>query len=824
MRILSQFKRICAFSVLLLISIQSFGAIYGYLPDAGPTLSEQDEFDVVVKATPTPKPAATPVPGKVMQWGGDQSTLNRKTHIVQLIGNAYVLRDEEVLHADRIDLNTETHFVHAEGRVQYRYSEYLIRADAIDVDMKSKTGSIYSGNISNGTFALRGSKIDQVEPQHFLVNDYDYSTCYDCPNAWELTGKHADVTIGDYVFIKDFILKVKDASLMWLPYMVVPIKTKRQTGLLFPHFGSSDAYGFFFVEPFFWAINDFSDMTISAGRYSAKGARFEWQGRYALTEGSFGVMNGYWTRDSEVDGLSYRYALKGNFSQELPFGIDAKLNLNEVSDSGYPIVFYDDISGRTLPVLTSDLFFSRNDPSLSTVVSVKRIRNLLVFAPKNSKPSDYSGTYPVTGFDGNTVQEVPKVVVTTNDQFIFGKKVAFGVETRFNRFTRAVGPVDIFPATTDTDTGVVTPPHEVIREADRLTLVPSVYTTLNPWPWMSLVPSLQYRSYFYNFHDVPNYPSLERGYLLAQANMSFQLQKFYKTSDPNVSYKHTIRPSFTYSNIPIVQQPFGHPFMDQVSGLARPGQYFDSYDIVPYKTTQNLDSYFVPLGNSLTYGFVTQLFRRVKSSDDSIRVSNRLEAGMNQTLDIYQAKKLITENQKDDRIVLSPLVSHFLFNDGKFTGSFEYTYYSFLDRYDQKAAALVRDPIPHRFTSTISWTFESATRQQVLSFNRSINLSYSFAKLTQRISSLQLGSTFSINDYIQPRGSVSYSFIKGDSPKQLGSQGSVLFQSPSRCWQIELGVSHSIDLGSAFIFNYAFNITGSSFLGLEQQEEMLKKN
>jgi len=771
-----------------------------------------------------------------MQWGADESTLDRKIHVWTLRGNAFIYRNGETLKADLIRYNTETDFAHAEGRVEYQYTEYFLRADSVDVDLDKKTGTIINGNISNGRFALRGSRIDQVEPNHFLVKNYDYTTCSDCPGSWEITGSDVDMVIEGYAYIQNFAFKVRDEPMVWLPYMIIPIKSKRQTGFLFPRFGDTSDYGYYVVEPFFWATNRSSDMTFGVGDYTnpIRGARFEWEGRYALSPRSLGIANAYLTHDTEIDPLNYRWAIKTAITQELPLGFEGKLHLNEVSDSGYPIRYSDDILGRQEPVLISDLFFSRNDPDFSTTLSFRRIRNLL----------RYNGAEPVAPFDPVTVQEFPRLTLSTNDRFIFGQKVAAGVEMRFNRFARAAGPFDTFvsagstptinnPISNLTPTPITT---QIVREANRLTLIPNAYTTLHPWPWLSLVPSAQYRSFFYDFGNVTayvpgntpgslvatNYPNLESGYLLGQMEASIQLEKSYSTADPDLSYKNTIRPVLTYSNIPgfgQFQSNSGHPFLAQVNNQY-PGEYFDNSDIVPITTTHDLNNYIVPLGNSLTYGLTTQVFARRQHKDANVTVDRRFEAGFSQTLDIYQAKRAVTTHASD-AVVLSPFFSHFLYQNRGFSSYTEYTYYSYLSAYQGGASnstsvdssQLMSHPSPHRFTTSLIWTMNHQVKQNVLVFDRSVSFGYSFAQLTAPISSLQVSSNFSINDYIMPKGLLSYNLAPYAVPGLLEVRGSVVVQNPSKCWQIEVGLDHSIDTGSSVIFSLALNIAGDASMG-----------
>jgi hypothetical protein len=107
----------------------------------------------------------------------------------------------------------------------------------------------------------------------------------------------------------------------------------------------------------------------------------------------------------------------------------------------------------------------------------------------------------------------------------------------------------------------------------------------------------------------------------------------------------------------------------------------------------------------------------------------------------------------------------------------------------------------------------------LLRFERSATIGYTFSKLTSKVSSLQTSARFSLNDSIMPRAAFSYNLVTGNFAL-LDSQIGVLFQSPSRCWQLEVGLNRSIDRGTGPILNFALNLSGESYGALD---DALKK-
>ncbi len=733
---------------------------------------------------------------ELTQWGSDQSTYKRKEKKLFLRGNAYLVRDGEVLRAREIDLDLETDLAEARGEVRYQIGTQVIRAEQLNVNLNTKLGIAQRGDLTQGQLNVKGSQFDRIAEDRFKIKDFQYSTCIDCPNSWAMSGSFADLTMEGYAFIEDFVLKIEDISLLWLPYLILPVKTKRQTGLVFPKFGYNQLYGSYYVQPLFIDIADWVDMTIGGGSYAFRGPRLEWEGRYNLTDRSKGTLRFYGIRDRvyENPGGS-RWGSRVELTQGLPAGFNAKLRYFDVSDNRYPIDYAGDVPGRFEPVLSSDAFISKNSPELSAALSVRRIRNLLFF--------DGNGNFN-QGFDTNTVQEFPRATVTTNERFLLNTPIAAGLEVGFSRFARGGQAFDCG----DFGDG----PFCTVREASRLSLFPSMYTAWSPVPWLSVVPKVTYKGYFYNFDSAASpldgqvYPTLFRGYLLSQTDISLQTERVYRTADKEVAYKHTFRPQLTYWNIPVIQESREHPFVSQVQNVGRTGQYFDNNDIVPIGASQNLESYFTPQGNSLSYGFVTQLFRRQGKVGAS--VARLAELSVLQTLDIREATRTVDTQGADARIPLSPVFANLLLASPSLTLRAEYTYFSYLERY--RNVPLVEDPNPNRLSTTLTYILERGTRNGVLSFDRSLALNYTYSKITSEVSSLGVSTTFSINDYFMPRASFSFDLAAQDN-QLLDSRYGMLFQSPSQCWRADVSYLKSIDRGFGFVLTFAFNINGTGF-------------
>jgi hypothetical protein len=753
----------------------------------------------------TPGIALAEVGSQPIHHSADREVWDRKTNKIELIGNAVVRQPGETLTADYVILDQNLRTLDARGNCVYTTADALIYGEEMHFNLDTRTGSIVGGRVTNDKFTLAGERINKLGAGRFQTHWGEYSTCRDCTQSWTLLAEDVDLEFDGYAYLSNVTSKIKDAPAFWLPYLVVPVKTRRQTGLLFPRVGTSGEFGFMFVQPFFWATSRSVDMTLGLGTYSKRGFRAELEGRYALSGRSGGRGNFYYLHDTEEGWVGTggsgnennpravpdRWALDIAQTQELPWRIDQKLRVTEVSDNDYPRKF-GDVGGQVEPVLTSSLSFSHANDDFSAYAAGSRVRNLLYEDTEDG----------LRAFDPNTVQVYPSVGLSTNDRPLFGSSVFAGLSMEGANFTRAAGPTSV-----DADPAV----GEFLREAKRASITPRVYTAIRPFDTFSIVPSAQYRSYFYDFSN--QVPDLYRSYLLLQVGASTQLERIYETGNEDYpKIKHLIRPELTFSLIPdaTVRDDAAHPFNQQIAamtlGSGRAGLHFDVQDIIPRDNSQSDLSYFVPLGKSLAYGFTTQVIQRVGSEkSDEPSYAKLIEWSAGQSINFREYDRFSLEERQPLSRIYS-LLSINLYE--KFRSDTTYFYYPYTPK------------PPHYLVTSASYVFDQATRQQILVYDRSIGFTYAYDKFTKDdplagTSNLRLWVNFSLSDYILPRLSGSYSWI--GIPRWLDASGSLLFQSPSRCWQFRVGGSYLFgNRGIVVAWDLSLNLTGTGFGGVSE--------
>ncbi|MEK6578792.1 MAG: LPS assembly protein LptD, partial [Bdellovibrionota bacterium] len=542
-----------------------------------------------------------------LHFSADKQIWDRRNNKVELIGHAVVSQLSEKLNANHAVLDLTSRTVDATGDCVYVSQDVVINSDEMHFNLDTHTGTIVGGRVSHERFTLSGERINKLGDGRFQTHWGEYSTCRDCPRSWAFQARDVDLELGGYAYITDVTAKFKDAPAFWAPYMILPLKTKRQSGLLFPRIQLDGTFGFVFVQPYFWAIGRSADMTLGLGTYTEKGRRVEWEGRYALSPKSGGQANFYHIHDERFKDRPNRWSFALEQTQEFSSVFGEKFRLTEVSDNLYPLTYLADSNRGADLVLRSDIVFNYGSSDVSAYILGTRYRNVFPTNP----PPDLNGsdlTQQKLDFDPKTVQVLPRAVFTTNDKPLLGSPLMGGLTLGISNFTRTGDAFDHnFDQHPERDlSGIfVVPPFrpgiDPLRKSTRFSASPSLYTTLRPFDIFSIVPSAKYQSYFYSFHTQNGVPNLFRGYLLTQVELNAQLERIYDFPDDPVTprAKHLIRPNLTYSRIPFVREDQEHPFMRQIS-VAKTnkvsGYYFDNYDVVPIRGDPFSNNYFVPLG------------------------------------------------------------------------------------------------------------------------------------------------------------------------------------------------------------------------------------
>jgi LPS-assembly protein len=513
-----------------------------------------------------------------------------ENEIVELEGHVQVIFQNQHLKCEKARINLRAKTVDAWGDVLVTSTQANIGGDRVVLDYESSTGVIYSGYVQSGTVLFEGSVINKTSEVDYLANDAKYTACTTCPEAWSFSGTKIRAELGGYAYIKSSWMHFGGVPFFWLPYLIVPLKSDRQTGLLTPTIDIESPGGLVLGQPFFWAISRSQDATMTVKNYELRGVKPLLEYNYMLGPSSYGRLNAGYLRDKvfaseervntfrspyQQNDVINRWAFNYSHYYELPDGYVHRVQLNNASDLQYVKDFSSETAGYM-------------DPALENRVSITKNTRAQHFSADSSYYINQLQSDPLAGND-DAVHRLPEIRFSQaleklgNSDFIYSVNVDYvnfarngpayddlnatynpnGTNNR-GKANTCYSPTNPYytdkPGCVDIHDGVYNEGQDLIRTGQRLDLQANLYRPIKLGPYVDLLPKVGYRETSYSF-AVGDNANISRRYLLTEVSAKTTASGVFGDTNNTRgdSYKHEIQPELTATTVPWYNQPY-HPF------------------------------------------------------------------------------------------------------------------------------------------------------------------------------------------------------------------------------------------------------------------------
>jgi LPS-assembly protein len=791
--------------------------------------------------------------------GGGQVIVNAKNAFrdydkgtLELSGDVQILYGAQYISCDHAIVSEKTHEVVAEGNLVISSPQAYLEGDRAILNYVLNTGTIMNGVVKSGQILLEGKILRKTGVDTYVALDASFTACTTCPTAWTFGGSEIDAQMGGYASIKSSVLRVGGFPVFWTPYLIVPLKSERQTGLLIPslEFGVG---GVALDLKYFWAISRSQDLTFTAKDYTARGPKGLFDYRYVFSKTSQGELNTgyvndvYFARDQANQGIQVgpninRWYINYNHHYEMPYGFSQNTSLNYVSDLRYPRDFPEDILGQADPALENRASLTRNTEKTHASMDIDYYLDQLKTNPVASN-SDAVHRWPELRYE---ITETP----------ILGTGILFNLHTDYVNFARedyaydkvVIGPVTVNPDGTTSPnnsidpTRLINPPAfnpaiDQIRTGQRLDLAPSLSYPFHIGP-LDILTSGEFRHTQYSF-DVstpPNVPfesSPWRDYALGSVSARMRFFKIYQGSAPEAQlapekikappsgwtdresegttvaalappphpdvYRHEIEPEISYTRLPYFNQTSNTTFFGTAEQLPA---FLDNQPVstLDFESARGIQfDYYDRLSdrNAITFALNNHLIQKKWMGSQAPPVYKRIvNLQLAQSFDFDEAKKTNTAKfpWSDISVLLDVRLDHFETNT-------IVHYFPYHRVANTQSRVRLMDPKLKRFVeASFDQTFQSITQ----------DISVAGSQRTQTIA---LGAGFD-SKLLTFTGAIGYNpagfFQTLSSPManwQLLSWSTLLnFKPPGNCWGIRLTLDQSFGgLASYHIdFDYKF--------------------
>ncbi len=484
--------------------------------------------------------------------------------------NLYIAEDDVVitggktrLEAEYVEFSNKTKDAFARGNVLLISGEDSISCNSMNINLITQTGTIKKGTIyiQKNNFYISGENIRKTGKFSYSADKGSITSCSGESPDWKISARDIKVTVEGYGTAHHTVLWAKNVPTIYSPFLVFPVQTKRQTGLLIPRITSSDRKGIEYEQPLFIALSRNTDATIYPDYMSDRGTKIGTEFRYVLDNKTKGSIFFDFLEDDKIDDgtdktknysfsstpqrtNSDRFWFRMKHDQDLSHGFTAKLDLDIASDEDYLQEFKDGFTGYAG---TRDYFEKEFGRSLDEYDNYIRKNQLNI----NKSWSYYSLNFDAVWYDNitarrqdidnTTLQTLPSLQFDAFKQPLAGSKFFYSLDSEYTSFYRK-----------DTSTTLV--------NGQRADLYPKVYLPVKLGKFFNFEPSFGVRQTIWNTNDFTDINGNSDNFRTREmvdigAILSTKLIKIFNPDNQFADkIQHEIIPQLEYAFIPNIIQ------------------------------------------------------------------------------------------------------------------------------------------------------------------------------------------------------------------------------------------------------------------------------
>lgn len=452
---------------------------------------------------------ATPLmaaePGVLLR--ADRLSHDQGEDVVRASGNVEMVWAGAHLYAAMASYWRGKGLVVAEGGVKLQKNDDILTGERAEFYPEKQQGTIDKGELflKQHNIHLGGEKIEKTGEQDYRIKNGTITSCDNPATGWKFKVDDLKLTVDEFATGRNAVLYLADVPAFWLPYIIFPAKTERQSGFLIPTAGNSSKKGVFLEIPYYFAPSPSMDMTLTADLQSKRGAGLAVEHRYLGENQGQGVSHGYIIYDQEQSKFRGDIEIKQqhNFSENTYWRADVSYALDRD--------FYRDygtMSGEyNRQYLETLLFLSHKKSDLLFTAGADYLNNL--DAPSNS----------------TTLQSIPFATANGTGSPIPGTPLYYSFSAAAANFERGSG-----------------------WRGQRVSLAPTVSLPLHAGPVYGALQG----SYSQRFYSAENSTSSsgsdQRGLFNLDAMLQSSFARIYDTPFLDAErFRHTLTPQIRYT-------------------------------------------------------------------------------------------------------------------------------------------------------------------------------------------------------------------------------------------------------------------------------------
>jgi LPS-assembly protein len=204
---------------------------------------------------------------------------------------------------------------------------------------------------------------------------FKYTTCKDCPAAWQISADRISLNpLRQRGLARGARIELNNVPVVYVPVISFPLSDARQTGLLFPAFGSSSRNGATLAVPWYWNLAPNRDLTLTPTLYARRGINLGAEFRQLQQHSAATLLLDYLPADRLTGGQRSHQQLDTEWRSAA--GWRLRINGENVSDTRYLEDFPQVTTGASTAFLPRQIELAWRSDQLQLVGSALHYQNL----------------------------------------------------------------------------------------------------------------------------------------------------------------------------------------------------------------------------------------------------------------------------------------------------------------------------------------------------------------------------------------------------------------------------------------------------------------
>ena len=319
-------------------------------------------------------------------FGAVHLSYSTATDLAILRDSAWVKTGDVRLFADSVFYWKRDEIVRAYGHTVLIVGNDTIVGESLAYNLHEEEGVMWHGRTSTEKGWLNGQEIYRTSDGTILVKNGAFTTCELIPPHYCFASKRMKLINEEMAVVSPIILKIHDLPVFFAPFWFFPVKKIRKSGFLMPHFGYNTFDGKYFRNlSYYLVLNNYSDMTFGMDIIEKKGLRFNGEFVYRLYKRFDGRID--FSVAHEFQTGMRRWSFNGHHFHDIGKGWMLRATGSFLSDQNYVQDYAEEHTEWIKQDLHSYLSLSKRFKFASTSITFDRYQRLVESRITETSPS-----------------------------------------------------------------------------------------------------------------------------------------------------------------------------------------------------------------------------------------------------------------------------------------------------------------------------------------------------------------------------------------------------------------------------------------------------